>query len=214
MDEYMTRFVSLLGGEIGKGLPGTDVQWTLASSDRFVRDFPRIPGKDARVAAVLILLYPHNGSIHTILMQRPQYDGIHGGQISFPGGKKEPGDKTIIDTALREAEEETGIDPSTINVINTLTPLFIPVSNMIVTPVLAWTESRPDFTGHEKEVVFLFDVDLSKLFDPDIIKVKPMTVRGEQIEVRYYDYDGHVVWGATAMIIKELLELISRADLI
>ena len=78
----------------------------MASSDRMVRNFPRVPGKDARVAAVLILLFPDKGSIHTVFMQRPDYDGVHGGQISFPGGKKEPEDENVIKTALREAHEE------------------------------------------------------------------------------------------------------------
>jgi oligopeptide/dipeptide ABC transporter ATP-binding protein len=83
------RFTDLLKAEIQKGLPGTEVQWQMASSDRMIRNFPRIPGADAQVAAVLILLYPHCGSIYTVFMQRPDYNGVHSGQISFPGGKKE-----------------------------------------------------------------------------------------------------------------------------
>jgi len=71
----MNNFVDLLRKEIQKGLPGSEIQWQMASSDRMLKDFPRIPGKDARVAAVLILLYPHNGSIYTLLMQRTDYDG-------------------------------------------------------------------------------------------------------------------------------------------
>jgi hypothetical protein len=78
---------NILKTELLKPLPGTEVQWELASSDRRIRDFPRVPGPDARVAAVLILLYPDNGSIHTVFMQRHNYDGVHSGQISFPGGK-------------------------------------------------------------------------------------------------------------------------------
>ena len=93
----------------------------------------------------LILLYPENSSVHTVFMQRHNYDGVHGGQISFPGGKKEDSDKDLIQTALREAEEETGVDRKKISVLGTLTPLFIPVSNMIVTPVVGWTDIKPDF---------------------------------------------------------------------
>jgi hypothetical protein len=85
MDDFTTR----LKNEILKGLPGTEIQWMMASSDRMVKNFPRVPGKNARVAAVLILLYPDKGSIHTVFMQRPDYDGVHGGQISFPGGKRQ-----------------------------------------------------------------------------------------------------------------------------
>ena len=75
-----------------------------------IKNFPRLPGPDARVAAVLILLYPDNGSVHTVFMQRHNYDGVHGGQISFPGKKKKIS-TMVIHTAIREAEEETGIDP-------------------------------------------------------------------------------------------------------
>ena len=151
----------------------------MASSDRFVKNFPRLPGKDARIAAVLILLYPHNGSIHTVFMQRPVYDGVHGGQISFPGGKMEPEDKDVIQTALREANEETGVDPSKVIITGTLTPLFIPVSNMIVTPVIGWINEKPLFKYQAEEVVFLIDADLKKLLDPAIIKSKPFEIRGE-----------------------------------
>ena len=128
------------------------------------RDFPRTPGKDARAASVLILLYPMNDSVYTVFMQRPDYNGVHGGQISFPGGKQEPSDKDPIHTALREAQEETGADPGQIRVIGTLTPLFIPVSNTIVTPVVAWTDKKPLFTHQEEEVVFLFDADIRRFF--------------------------------------------------
>jgi 8-oxo-dGTP pyrophosphatase MutT (NUDIX family) len=172
--------------------------------------FQRNPGPDARAAAVLILLYPENGVIHTVFMQRHNYDGVHGGQISFPGGKKEASDKDLIQTALREAEEETGADRKKISVLGTLTPLFIQVSNMIVTPVVGWTEKKPAFKHQEDEVVFLFDAELKRFLDPSIVRIKPMVLRGEKVDVKYYDYDGHVIWGATAMILHELLTIIRR----
>jgi 8-oxo-dGTP pyrophosphatase MutT (NUDIX family) len=206
----MNSFPAILKNELLKPLPGTDVQWKMASSDRMIRDFPRVPGPDARVAAVLILLYPDTGSVHTVFMQRHNYDGVHGGQISFPGGKKEDSDKDIIHTAIREAEEETGIDPEGISVLGTLTPLFIPVSNMIVTPVVGWTEKMPDFKHQPEEVVFLIDAELKRFLDPSTLKIKPFEIRGEMIDVRYFDYNGNVIWGATAMILNELLTIIKR----
>jgi 8-oxo-dGTP pyrophosphatase MutT (NUDIX family) len=212
--QVMLEFVEKLRNGLQKGLPGTDIQWIMASSDRMVRDFPRVAGDDARIAAILILLYPVNGSVHTVFMQRPDYNGVHGGQISFPGGKKEPYDKDIIATALREAHEETGVSVSGITVIDKLTPLFIPVSNMVVTPVVAWTEEKPVFSHHAEEVVFLFDAELRRFLDPAIIKVKPMLIRGEQINVKYYDYEGNVIWGATAMMLNELLAIIKENRII
>jgi 8-oxo-dGTP pyrophosphatase MutT (NUDIX family) len=206
----VNSFSDLLRTEILKGLPGTEVQWQMASSDRMVRDFPRVPGKDARSAAVMILLYPDNGSVHTVFMQRHDYVGVHGGQISFPGGKKEPADENIIQTAIREAHEETGVDQAGIRVIGTLTPLFIPVSNMIVTPVVGWMDNTPIFNHQPEEVVFLFDADLRRLLDTSIVKTKPMAIRGETINIKYFDYDGNVIWGATAMILHELLIILRR----
>jgi 8-oxo-dGTP pyrophosphatase MutT (NUDIX family) len=209
----MKRFIDLLKTEIEKGLPGSQVQWQMASSDRFVKEFPKKVSDDAGVAAVLILLYPHNNSIQTVLMQRHDYKGVHGGQISLPGGKQEPGDKDLIETAIRETKEETGIDPATISIIGTLTPLYIPVSNIIVNPVVGWTKKKPLFNHRPEEVVFLFDADIRKLLDPLIIKIKPFEIRGEKINVKYFDYEGHVIWGATAMILHEFLTLITRSGI-
>jgi 8-oxo-dGTP pyrophosphatase MutT (NUDIX family) len=204
----MMKFADLLKEKIQEGLPGTEVQWHMASSDRMIRNFPRSPGKDARAAAVLILFYPDKGSIYTVLIQRPDYDGVHSGQISFPGGKNEPSDKSIIQTAIREANEEIGIEPESISVIGTLTPLFIPVSNMLVTPVVAFANEKPVFSYQNTEVVFLIQADLSRLLDPAIVKNKPFEIRGEMIDVKYFDYEENIIWGATAMILHELLTII------
>jgi 8-oxo-dGTP pyrophosphatase MutT (NUDIX family) len=206
----MNSFPAKLKAELQKELPGTEVQWQMASSDRMLKNFPREPCKNARIAAVLILLYSEAGSVYTVFMQRPDYDGVHGGQISFPGGKKEPFDKDIIHTALREANEETGADTSKTEILGTLTPLFIPVSNMIVTPVVAWTKKKPVFNYRPEEVVFLFDASLERLLDSSIVKTKPFKIRDEMIDVKYFDYDGHVIWGATAMMLHELLTIIKK----
>jgi 8-oxo-dGTP pyrophosphatase MutT (NUDIX family) len=206
----MNDFATNLKIEILKGLPGTDIQWQMASSDRLLKNFPRLPGKDAHIAAVLILLYPYNGSIFTVFMQRPDYNGVHGGQISFPGGKKESEDENVIKTALRETYEETGVDPTAVNIIGTLTPLFIPVSNMIVTPVVGWANDRPLFRHKPEEVLFLIDADLKRLLDPSIVKIKPFEIRGEILDVKYFDYETNAIWGATAMMLYELLIIIRR----
>jgi 8-oxo-dGTP pyrophosphatase MutT (NUDIX family) len=204
-------FPDLLKAELAKGLPGPEVQWKMASSVRMVKSYPGTPGEDARIAAVLILLFPVNGSIHTLFMQRHNYDGVHGGQISFPGGKKESGDIDVIQTALREAEEETSVISDSVKVIGTLTPLFINVSNMLVTPVIGWVDEKPNFSHQVEEVDFLFEAELELFFNDSILKTKLMEIRGEKINVKYFDYNGHVIWGATSMILNELLEIIKRS---
>jgi 8-oxo-dGTP pyrophosphatase MutT (NUDIX family) len=208
----MNEFVEKLKLEISKGLPGTEVQWALASSDRMIKNFPRFPREDSREAAVMILLYPKNGLIHTAFIQRPEYDGVHGGQISFPGGKKEASDPDLIYTAIREASEEIGVNSAEISVISTLTPLYIPVSNIIVTPVIGWLEKQPAFTRQEDEVVFIIEADIRTLISPSAIKVKPFEIRGEMIDIKYFDYNGYVIWGATAMMLHELFVILRRGN--
>jgi 8-oxo-dGTP pyrophosphatase MutT (NUDIX family) len=206
----MRKFAYKLKEEILTGLPGTEIQWSLASSDRMIKGFPRFPKADSKEAAVIILLYPKDGSIHTVFIQRPVYDGVHGGQISFPGGKKESSDPDLIHTAIREASEEIGVNSNEINVIATLTPLYIPVSNIIVTPVVGWMEKQPVFSRQEEEVVFIIEADIKTLIKPSTIKVKPFEIRGEMIDIKYFDYLDNVIWGATAMILHELFVIIRR----
>jgi 8-oxo-dGTP pyrophosphatase MutT (NUDIX family) len=206
----MNDFALRLKAEILKGLPGTEVQWQMSSLNRLTTRFPLSPDDDTRVAAVLILLYPDKGSMHTVFMQRPDYDGVHGGQISFPGGKKEAEDESVVQTAVREAWEETGTDPAMVSVIASLTPLFIPVSNMLVTPVVGWSKEKPHFKHKPDEVLFLIDAELKSFLDETIIKTKPYLVRGEMLEIKYFDYRGYTIWGATAMILNELLTILRR----
>jgi 8-oxo-dGTP pyrophosphatase MutT (NUDIX family) len=116
----------------------------------------------------------------------------------------------VVQTALREAHEETGVDNTKIRVIGTLTPLFIPVSNMLVTPVVGWIDEKPVFNHQPEEVVFLIDADIKILLDPAIVRTKPLEIRGETFEVKYFDYEGNMIWGATAMILQELLIILKR----
>lgn len=208
----MNNFAHKLREEILKGLPGTEVQWALASSDRMIKGFPRFPKEDSKTAAVMILLYPKGDRIHTVFIQRPEYDGVHGGQISFPGGKKETSDPDLLYTAIRETSEEIGINSSEIKIISMLTPLYIPVSNIVVTPVIGWMEDQPVFTMQEDEVVFIIEADIRTLIDPSAIKTKSFEIRGDMVDIKYFDYMGNVIWGATAMILHELLTILRRGN--
>lgn len=122
----------------------------------------------------------------------------------------EKGDTGIIDTAIREACEEIGLCKDKLTVLGTLTPLFIPVSNIEVSPVVSFCNKRPDFSPDRKEVVSIIEARLSDFLRDNIVKEKPMLVREEMLNVKYYDYEGHVIWGATAMILHELLVVMKR----
>ncbi len=208
----MKSFSEILKSELQKPLPGTAIQMEMAPPDRLLMNFPRGPGPGTRVAAVLVLLYPDKGTIFTVFMQRPDYEGVHSGQISFPGGRKELPDTDLIETALREAREEVGADPSKISVIGTLTPLFIPVSDTLVTPVVGWTNEKPEFKLQAEEVVFLIEGELKRFFEP-VIKTTRFEVLGEMRDIKYFDYKGYVIWGATAMILNELLVIIRNSGI-
>jgi len=209
----MNEFAEILGSSLQKPLPGTDVQMEMAPPDRRFRNFPKLPGPSTRVAAVLILLYQKNGTVFTAFIQRTEYEGVHSGQISFPGGMKEAADKDPIDTALRETNEEVGVDKSSISVLGTLTPLFIPVSDRLVTPVVGWTDIKPEFRLQTDEVVCIIEGELKKFLDPAIVRLKRLEVRGEMRQVRYFDYRDCIIWGATAMILNELLTIIKRSGI-
>jgi len=163
----------------------------------------------ARMGGVLIALYPDNGSIRTVLMKRPDYTGTHSGQVSFPGGKKEPDDPDIIATALREAQEEVAIVPGDVRVLGQLTELYIPASNFLVHPVVGILESVPRLVPDAHEVERILLPDLTHFYRSDIIGEKSIPVR-DNLTVRtpFYDVEGQTIWGATAMILSEFTQVL------
>jgi 8-oxo-dGTP pyrophosphatase MutT (NUDIX family) len=176
----------------------------------------RIPGHKplpgAGKAGVLILLFPRKGELFTLLIKRTEYHGPHSGQISFPGGKSERSDQSQIETALREAIEETGIEPGKTEILGTLTPLYIPVSHLEVLPVVAYTGEQPEFTIDPKEVEYLIYLKISDLTKDDLKTTRNLTVNGITIEAPGYKAGSEFIWGATAMILAEFSELISGSD--
>jgi len=159
-------------------------------------------------AGVLILLYPVKGSVYTVLIKRTDYPGVHSGQVSFPGGKYEPADKDIDFTAIRETEEELGISLEHLEVLGRLTELHIPVSNIMVYPLIGFIRFRPVFRPDRTEVYDILEVNLSELIRPGIIGYSTRQILGRETSVPYYNIQEKQVWGATAMIISEFLELI------
>lgn len=192
-------------------LPGWEAQAQMATKFRSKPDRTQEYYKNARQGAVLILLYPDANNIKTTLIQRPVYEGVHSGQIAFPGGKKEEEDADLITTALREANEEVNIDPQQVVVVGSLTELYIPPSNFLVTPVVGFSRERPDLQPDNFEVASILEVSVEEMTDPNIRGVKPITPReGITFDSPYFNLQGRTVWGATAMMISELNAIIER----
>ncbi len=163
-----------------------------------------------RASAVLALLYAHEGSPHLLLMRRPEYEGVHGGQVSFPGGRREVEDVDLRATALREFREETGATPSDLQVLGCLSQVYIPPSRSLVTPFVAMARALGPTRPDPREVQALLEVPLAELLRPDVLRVRLQYIRllGREAEVPYFDLAGQVVWGATAMMLAELRELL------
>ena len=166
-----------------------------------------------REAGVLLLLYPHRTSshseLHLALTRRREYPGVHSGQVSFPGGRRENGE-TLEITALRETYEEVGVLPENLQVIGQLSPLYTPPSNFCIYPFIGFSSTRPAFSLEPKEVAELIETPLSLLLNPATCKQEIWSFPnyGER-RVSFFDVFGHKVWGATAMMLSEFLVLLN-----
>lgn len=165
-----------------------------------------------RESAVLIVIHPVNGTDHTLLMRRAIYPGVHSGQISFPGGKREAEDPSLIDTAVREFREETGANTAGFEIVGKLTRIHIPPSHTLVTPVVAWAPKLGSLRPDPREVDELLDVPLPELFRNDILQRKAfrMNADGSERVVAYWNVLGETVWGATALMIAELRTILGH----
>jgi 8-oxo-dGTP pyrophosphatase MutT (NUDIX family) len=203
-----SEFVILLEKRLQQPLPGRSAQMKMSSLAR-IRQLMKFPvSADAVQSSVLVLLYPADGNIRLVLMLRPEYPGVHSGQISLPGGKFEDSDDSLVYTALREAREEIGIDPVRVQIIGQLTEMYIPPSNFMVTPVVGYQTSPPHFTADPKEVARIIEINLKDLLDKKNLQRKKIKLgMGFSLKVPSYYIDGNIIWGATAMILSELREL-------
>jgi 8-oxo-dGTP pyrophosphatase MutT (NUDIX family) len=159
---------------------------------------------NAKKAAVLLLVHSHHNKAYFTLIERSSYDGVHSKQIALPGGKVENEDLNISDTALREAHEEVNIIPSDVQVITTLSNIYIPPSNFYITPILGISEKRPKYIAEEKEVNNILEIPLSALLNPSVLKQTTIKSKKGNFKSPYLDLHNKIVWGATAMILNEL----------
>jgi 8-oxo-dGTP pyrophosphatase MutT (NUDIX family) len=181
-------------------LPGVAAQRTMAPQPRA---FAIPMGADPRRAAVLLLLYPRDGALHVALTLRPAHLGHHAGQVSLPGGGWEAGDASLQATALREACEELGICGDGLDLLGPLTPLYVPPSNNLVHPFVAYSPARPAFRPDPREVAELLEVPLAHFLDALNRREEVWTRDGAPLQVPYFAVGPHKVWGATAIILAE-----------
>jgi 8-oxo-dGTP pyrophosphatase MutT (NUDIX family) len=194
-------------------LPGESIQFKMAPIERLLEMKMMAKKQDsAYKAGVLMLFYPSQDKIpHFSLILRKSYSGVHSAQVAFPGGRFEEGDRSLKYTALRETEEEVGVTMDEVEVLTELTDIYIPPSNFYVQPYLGITRKTPRFTLQQDEVEELIEVSLDHFMDDSIIGIKTLsTSYARNIEVPVFKLNGHVVWGATAMMLSEVREMLKQ----
>ncbi|WP_405383271.1 NUDIX hydrolase [Maribacter sp. LLG6340-A2] len=194
-------------------LPGEASQYKMAPQSR-VEDLKRlnIAQKKPRQAAVMALFYPSEvRTTNLLLILRKTYKGVHSNQVGFPGGKAETIDDGLLHTALRETHEEVGVEPKDVTVIKELSSIFIPPSNFMVQPYIGLYKEPKPFRKQEKEVETILEVPLLDFMDETKIITKKLTTSyASNIEVPAFELNGYVVWGATAMMLSEIKELLKQ----
>ncbi len=204
--------IELICRALQQPLPGLPAQVRMAPPDR-----PAIAPENnvARQAAVLLLLYPKQDELHFVLTRRAERLGSHSGQISFPGGRIDPADADATAAALREAHEELGIMLNEVEILGQLTELFVPPSNYVVHTVVACVPVAPVFVPNADEVAEVIEVPMSLLFDESIRGAVPRSLvsqGGKVVMTPHYLIAGHIVWGATAMILSEFEAVLRQID--
>ena len=204
-NDFKNKITKLKTSKLG----GLNAQFKLAPKMRLKYDADKIIANNPRKAAVLALFYPNiKNETCFLLTLRASYKGTHSAQISFPGGKRDNTDKNLEKTALRETFEEVGVAETSIEIIRELTDVYIPPSNFLATPFLGFVNQRPNFNLNY-EVDKTIEVLVSDLLnDTSFTSIKMNTSYMDNIEVPCFKLEDYVVWGATAMMLSEIKELL------
>ena len=168
--------------------------------------------RQAKKAAVLALFYPaRDHATQLLFILRKRYPGVHSNQVGFPGGKVEEEDLDLMETAKRETYEEVGVHPGSVEIVKSLSKVYIPPSNFLVQPFLGILERPTSFIMDTKEVEEIIEVELTDLLNPDNLMMQQLTTSyARKIEVPAFTLKGHIVWGATAMMLSEIKDLIEK----
>ncbi|MCO4822313.1 MAG: CoA pyrophosphatase [Flavobacteriaceae bacterium] len=168
--------------------------------------------KTAKRAGVMALFYPDfDYNTHLVLILRNTYKGVHSAQIGFPGGKFEKGDTSLESTAKRETYEEVGVPIEDIEVLQEMTKVYIPPSNFYVQPYIGISRSTPNFIKQDDEVNAIIEVPLAHFMDDDVVITKRVsTSYSISVDAPAFELNGHIVWGATAMMLSEIKDLLKE----
>lgn len=197
--------IDLIKTKLSEPLPGKPSHMKMASLGINHKYYE--PSKDYKKAAVLAVLFYINDSINIIYMKRPgnNQNDKHSGQISFPGGQFEKDDESLEACAIRETNEELGLNPSDIEILGALSPLYIYVSNFMVYPYVAFYHNTPNYNLQKTEVENTIEFPFKNLYLENIVKVTDISIKNNTIKsVPYFNLNGEILWGATAMITNEL----------
>ena len=205
-----TEFLKYIPKIVNQQLPGLSAHIKMAPASRIpTLDHEYYKDNNPRSSAVMMLFYPKDEMAYLILTKRNAYNGVHSSQISFPGGKAEPEDKDLADTALRETFEEIGVKPESIEIIMPFSEIYIPPSNFLVWPFLGISMKPPAFNPSPDEVVEMIELSLDVfLDDATVVETDIETAYLQKFSAPAFKVGEHIVWGATAMILSELKETI------
>lgn len=194
-------------------LPNTEAHSKMLPPGRRLKTIAE-EASQVRLSSVLLLLFQENGKLYTCLTRRPSTMTHHPGQISFPGGKVEKEDLTAEMTALREANEEVGIMQDEVEILGKLSDLYVEVSRFSIHPFIAWANRKPNFVVNTSEVEELILFPVSDFVSNEIISETEIETVTGRLNVKYYPFNGEFIWGATAMILSELIEILKKQNAI
>lgn len=202
------EFKALAENAFTKPLPGLSAQLRFAPEGRNLPDINTLDHSKLNTAGVLALFTNLKDTPHIVLIERAPSKGVHSGQIAFPGGRWEDEDSDFQHTALRETEEEVGLPAKNIEVLGGFSPIYIPPSNFLVHPFAGIYEGERNFIPQESEVAQIIEMDFNHILEESAIIEQKIQVRGFNMRVPTFYIEGHTIWGATAMMLSELRQMI------
>lgn len=210
--QFDKEFINELKKSLSAGLPGETAQYRMAPGYRPKFNKEQVMSYNPKVGGVLLLLYFRNSELTIVFTQRKAYDGVHGGQMSLPGGKKDETDTNIVATALRETKEEIGIAANQIEIIGSLSELYIPPSNFLVYPTVGFGSKIESFIPEETEVDKIVEIPVAFFLNKSNINMQTeiKLFNGTKVSVPAFIYNQHIIWGATAIILSEFVYIVEE----